>query len=107
MHVYFRPRGSFSAIDTGGSSCYIQKSRISKFTSACTVMGAFFMWGAYFCMGAYKHNVVVVIQMGAYIHGVLIIPILRYKKNRPCLTAPKWKENSDLNAGGQIWYSDT
>ena len=25
------------------------------------------MWGAYFCMGAYKRDVVVVIQMGAYI----------------------------------------
>ena len=36
------------------------------------------MWGAYFCMGAYKRDVVVVIKMGAYIHGVLIIPILRY-----------------------------
>lgn len=32
-----------------------------------------FMWGAYFCMGAYKHDVVAVIKMGAYIHayGVL------------------------------------
>ena len=30
------------------------------------------MWGAYFCMGAYKHDMVVVIKMGAYIHGVLI-----------------------------------
>ena len=29
------------------------------------------MWGTYFCMGAYKRDVVVVIQMGAYIHGVL------------------------------------
>ena len=29
--------------------------------------------GAYFCMGAYKCNVVVVIKMGAYIHGVLIL----------------------------------
>ena len=43
------------------------------------------MWGAYFCMGAYKHDVVVVIKMGARIHGclfcmswVLIILILRY-----------------------------
>ena len=36
------------------------------------------MWGAHFCMGAYKRNVVVVIKMGAYIHGVLIIPILQY-----------------------------
>ena len=32
-----------------------------------------FMWGAYFCMGAYKLNVVVVIKMGAYFHGVLIL----------------------------------
>ena len=30
------------------------------------------MWGAYFCMGAYKRDVVVVIKMGAYIHEVLI-----------------------------------
>ena len=28
--------------------------------------------GAYFCMGAYKRDVVVVIKMGAYIHGMLI-----------------------------------
>ena len=31
-------------------------------------------------MHAYKHDVVVVIKMGAYIHWVLIIPILRYAK---------------------------
>ena len=35
--------------------------------------GCLFMWGAYFCMGAYKCNVVVVIKMGAYIRGVLIL----------------------------------
>ena len=35
--------------------------------------GCLFMWGAYFCMGTYKRNVVVVIKMGAYIHGVLIL----------------------------------
>ena len=29
------------------------------------------MWDAYFHMGAYKYNVVVVIKMGAYIHGCL------------------------------------
>ena len=39
------------------------------------------MWGGYFCVIAYKRDVVVVIKMGAYIHGayfvwVLIIPIL-------------------------------
>ena len=30
-----------------------------------------FHMGAYFCMGAYKHDVVVVIKMDAYIHGCL------------------------------------
>ena len=56
-------------IDTGESSCYIQKSRISKYTSAAVPS----YMGAYFCMGAYKCNVVVVIKMGAYIHGMLIM----------------------------------
>ena len=32
-----------------------------------------FYVGAHFCMGAYKPNVVVVIKIGAYIHGVLIL----------------------------------
>ena len=45
--------------------------------------GCLFMWGAYFWMGAYKCDVVVVIKMsalysrGAYFVWVLIIPILR------------------------------
>ena len=30
------------------------------------------MWGACFCMGAYKSDVVVIIQMGAYIHGCIL-----------------------------------
>ena len=30
------------------------------------------MWGAYFCMGNYKRDVVVAIKMGAYIHGMRI-----------------------------------
>ena len=29
------------------------------------------MWGAYVCIGAYERDVVVVIKMGAYIHGCL------------------------------------
>ena len=29
------------------------------------------MWGAYFCMGAYKRDVAIVIKIGAYIHGCL------------------------------------
>ena len=32
-----------------------------------------FHMGAYFCMGAYKCDVLVVIKMGAYIHRVLIL----------------------------------
>ena len=38
-----------------------------------------FMWGAYFCMGAYNRDVLVVIKMGAYIHGgayYLWVPII-------------------------------
>ena len=35
--------------------------------------GCVFMWGAYSCMGANKHDVVVVTKMCAYIHGVLIL----------------------------------
>ena len=35
--------------------------------------GCPFMWGAYFCMGAYKCDVIVIIKIGAYIHGVLIL----------------------------------
>ena len=60
---------------------------MSKFTSVCTERVPFHL-GAYFCMGAYKRNVVAKIKMGAYIHGVLvlwvwvlIIMILRYFLN--------------------------
>ena len=35
--------------------------------------GCLFLWGAYFCMGVYKRDVVVVLKMGACIHGVLIL----------------------------------
>ena len=38
--------------------------KLSKFTSVCMVP---FMWGAYFCMGAYKRSVVVVIKIGILI----------------------------------------
>ena len=42
------------------------------------------MWGAYFCMGAYKHDVVVVIKMGAYISWGAYYP--DYTVFGPCLT---------------------
>ena len=45
----------------------VRKSRISKFTSVCMVTRCLFR------MGAYKHDVVVVNKVGAYIHGVLIL----------------------------------
>ena len=35
-----------------------------------------FVWGVYFCMGAYKHNVVAVIKIGAYIHGAYFVWVL-------------------------------
>ena len=44
-------------IDTGKHNYYVRKSRINKFTSFVVA----FHVGAYFCMGAYKHDVVVVI----------------------------------------------
>ena len=33
--------------------------------------GCLFMWGVCFCVGAYQCDVVVVIKMGAHIHGCL------------------------------------
>ena len=30
-----------------------------------------FLWSAYVCMSTYKCNVIAVVKMGAYIHGVL------------------------------------
>ena len=35
--------------------------------------GCLLIWGAYFCMGVYKRDVVFVIKVGAYIRGVLIL----------------------------------
>ena len=43
------------------------------------------MWVAYFCMGAYEHNVVVVIKMGAYTHGSLISIGANYPNFTGCL----------------------
>ena len=40
--------------------------------------GHLFTWAAYFRIGGYKRDVVVVIKMGAYFVWVLIILILRY-----------------------------
>ena len=48
-------------------------SKVTHCTGRLHGTGAFFMWGTYFCMGVHKHDVVVVIKTGAYIHGVLIL----------------------------------
>ena len=40
-----------------------KKSRITKFTPLKGAFSCGLMWGAYFCMGAYKHDVVVVMKM--------------------------------------------
>ena len=49
-------------------SCYVRKP-----IHFCLCGNKCFMWSAYFCMGAYKCDVVVVIEIGAYIlMGVLI-----------------------------------
>ena len=47
--------------------CYVWKAKSANLHGN----GAFF-WAAYFCMDAFKHNVVPVVKMSAYIHGVLI-----------------------------------
>ena len=71
-----------SEIDTGKTTFETAKS--AKFTSVCTKRVPYHV-RCLFCMGAYKHDVVVAIRMGAYIHGVLIlcgylfIPILWYR----------------------------
>ena len=37
------------------------------------------MWDTYFCMGAYKHDVVVVIKMGVFIRGYLFSIRVSYR----------------------------
>ena len=55
--------------DTSESQLVCSKSQISKFHFC---LSNNIMWGAYFCPGAYKHDVVVLIKTGAYTHGLLI-----------------------------------
>ena len=55
-----------SEIDIKKLCRYFRKSRINKIHFHLRGNGCLFMWGAYFCMGAYKCDVVVVIKMGAY-----------------------------------------
>ena len=63
--------------------CYVRKKPNQQIHFRLRGNGCLFMWGAYFCMGAYKPDVVVVIKMvpifmGACFLWVLIIPILQY-----------------------------
>ena len=45
------------------------KSQISNFTSVCMVMVPFYLG----YLGAYKHIMIVVIKIGAFIYGMLIL----------------------------------
>ena len=54
------------------SSCYVRKAESAN-SPPFARNGVPFHMGAYFCMGAYKCDVVVVIKMGAYTHGMLIL----------------------------------
>ena len=60
-----------SEINTGEVAATFEKKAESANLLPFTQNGCLFMWGAYFCIGAYKCDVVVVIKMGTYIHGVL------------------------------------
>ena len=51
-------------IDSGEVAATFEKAESAN-SLPFTLNGCLFMWGTYFCMGAYKHN--------AYIHGVLIL----------------------------------
>ena len=61
-----------SQIDTGEHKPLRLKKLNQQIHFHLARNGCLFMWGAYFCMGGYKRDVVAVIKMGAYIHGVLI-----------------------------------
>ena len=43
------------------------------------------MWGAYLCMGAYKRNVVFVINMGAYIQVLILCGCLSSRFTVICM----------------------
>ena len=62
-----------SEINTGEVAATFEKKAESANLLPFTQNGCLFMWGAYFCIGAYKCDVVVVIKMGTYIHGVLFL----------------------------------
>ena len=53
-----------SEIDSGEVATTFEKAESANLLPF-TRSGCLFMWGTYFCMGAYKHD--------AYIHGVLIL----------------------------------
>ena len=67
-----------SEIDTGEKyPLRLKKPNQQIYFRLCS-NGCLFMWGAHFCMGAYIWDVVVVIKMGVYIHGVLICVVAYY-----------------------------
>ena len=69
---------------------YLQVETDTKKTESANTLpfAVSFHGSAYFGMGAYKRNVVVVIKMGAYVHGVFILCgclLSRFYGNTPCL----------------------
>ena len=70
----FRVLSSVDSLFTSGGRLAKVAAAFEKAKSANSLPLAMpFLVGAYFCMGAYKRDVVVVIKMGVYIHGMLIL----------------------------------
>ena len=66
------------------NGCLFLRGSANSLSSAWD--GCLFMWGAHFCMSAYKRDVVVVIKMGAYIHGCLFCVGAYYSDFTVCLS---------------------
>ena len=64
---------SVNSLLTIGDRHWRKVAATFKKGESTSVFAVHFSMGAYFCMGAYKHDVVVVIKMGAYTHEVLIL----------------------------------
>ena len=73
-------------IDTGEKLALCSKKPNQQIHFRLHGTGAFSCGVPIFVWVLINSDVVVVIKMGAYIHGVLIIPILRYTSSKGCLS---------------------
>ena len=74
LHNYFFLSRIDSLLTIGDRHWQKVAATFEKAESASVCMERVpFHVGAYYCMGAYKRDMVVVIRMGAYIHEVLIL----------------------------------